>query len=193
MSNTFYNVTGRPTSFAAGRSYDLRTEFAAIAAGFDLLPNALGAGQKGFSGGTFQGAILANPTITGGNGVFTFMTVTDLAFEAYATLLGVGANEFGMQHVTGSVNMLGIFYDGAPNTTKMRMGINHNGSVVIGDGTNALATNATDGFLHIPRCAGTPSGAATAYGSSVPMVYDSTANKIWVRSGGSWRQTAALT
>lgn len=65
--------------------------------------------------------------------------------------------------------------------------------IVGGDTGSALATNATDGFIHIPSCAGAATGAATAYTGRVAMVYDSTNNKIYVRSGSVWRSTAALT
>ena len=65
-------------------------------------------------------------------------------------------------------------------------------SVVIGAGA-ALATNATDGFIYVPTCAGTPTGTPTSQTGSVPIVYDTTNNKIAVYNGGAWKQTAALT
>lgn len=56
----------------------------------------------------------------------------------------------------------------------------------------ALATSATAGFLTIPSCAGTPTGVpASIPTGQVPIVYDSTNNKIAVYNGG-WKQTAAL-
>jgi len=56
----------------------------------------------------------------------------------------------------------------------------------------ALATTATVGFLTFSSCAGAPTGAVTPPTGSVAIVYDSTNNKIYVRSGGAWRATAAL-
>ncbi len=51
-------------------------------------------------------------------------------------------------------------------------------SVVIG--AAAIATNATDGFLYIPSCAGPPTGTPTAYTGRVPIVWDSTNDKLYV-------------
>ncbi len=61
------------------------------------------------------------------------------------------------------------------------------GNVIVGNLSGALATTATDGFLYIPSCAGTPTGVPTAVTGVVPLVYDSTNNILYVRSGGSWR------
>lgn len=48
----------------------------------------------------------------------------------------------------------------------------------------ALATNATDGFLYIPTCAGTPTGVPAAYTGKVAMVFDTTNNKLYIYDGG---------
>lgn len=59
--------------------------------------------------------------------------------------------------------------------------------------TGVVANAATSGFHYLPTVAGTPSGvpAATPAGF-VPMIYDTTAHKIWVYDGGAWKATAAL-
>lgn len=51
----------------------------------------------------------------------------------------------------------------------------------------AIATNATDGFLYVAACAGTPTGAPTAYTGRVPIVVDSTNNKLYFYSNSAWR------
>lgn len=56
------------------------------------------------------------------------------------------------------------------------------GNVAIGNG--ALATNATDGFLYIPTCAGNPSGTPTSHTGRVAMVYDSSNDALFVYNGG---------
>jgi hypothetical protein len=56
------------------------------------------------------------------------------------------------------------------------------GGLVIG--TAALATTATDGFLYIPTCAGTPTGVPTAQTGTVAMIFDTTNNKLYIYDGG---------
>lgn len=58
-------------------------------------------------------------------------------------------------------------------------------NVVVGQG--ALATAATDGFLYIPTTPGTPTSAPTSHTGRVPLVYDTTNNKLCVYAGGAWR------
>ena len=62
-----------------------------------------------------------------------------------------------------------------------------NGSVIIGNLSSALATTATDGFLYIPTCAGTPTGTPTTQTGTAPIVVDTTNNKLYFYSGGQWR------
>lgn len=65
-----------------------------------------------------------------------------------------------------------------------RFRIDAGGNVIVG--TAAIATNATNGFLYIPGCAGTPTGTPTTYTGRVPLVADTTNNKIYAYLGGSW-------
>lgn len=53
-------------------------------------------------------------------------------------------------------------------------------------GSAALNTNATDGFLYIPSCAGTPTGTPTSFTGRFPLVIDSTNHKLYFYDG-SWR------
>jgi hypothetical protein len=62
--------------------------------------------------------------------------------------------------------------------------IDTSGNVVVG--TAAVATTATDGFLYVTGCAGTPTGTPTAKTGRVPIVVDTTNNKLYFYSGGSW-------
>jgi hypothetical protein len=71
----------------------------------------------------------------------------------------------------------------ATNTTA-RGKIDANGNFILG--TAALATNATNGFVYIPTCAGTPTGTPTSVTGMMPMIYDSTNHKLYVYDGG-WK------
>ena len=65
-----------------------------------------------------------------------------------------------------------------------RMTIDASGNTVLG--TAAVATTATDGFLYVTGCAGTPTGTPTAKTGRVPIVVDTTNSKLYFYSGGSW-------
>lgn len=72
---------------------------------------------------------------------------------------------------------------GAGLTQHMR--ISKAGNIVCGNEA-ALATNATDGFLYIPSCNGTPTGVPTTYTGKVPIIIDKTNNILYIYNGG-WK------
>lgn len=69
------------------------------------------------------------------------------------------------------------------NTTE-RGSFDDTGNFLIG--TAAVATTATDGFLYVTSCAGTPTGVPTAKTGRVPIVVDTTNHKLYFYDG-SWR------
>lgn len=71
------------------------------------------------------------------------------------------------------------------NGTTRAVTIDSSGNVVVGSA--AIATNATNGFPYVPSCAGTPTGTPTTYTGRVPIVVDTTNNKLYFYSGGAWR------
>jgi hypothetical protein len=73
---------------------------------------------------------------------------------------------------------------GNPITFIQAMTLNAAGSLVLG--AAAVATTATDGFLYIPGCAGAPTGTPTSQTGRVPLVVDTTNNKLYFYSSGSW-------
>ncbi len=79
-----------------------------------------------------------------------------------------------------------ILTSSASNVETRRLAGTKTGSILAG-APAALATNASDGFLYVPTCAGTPTGAPTAQTGLVPIVVDTTNNKLYFYSGGAWR------
>jgi hypothetical protein len=57
----------------------------------------------------------------------------------------------------------------------------------VGSSATALATDATEGFLYVPSCAGTPTGTPVAQTGRAAVVIDSTNHKLYFYSGGAWR------
>lgn len=87
-------------------------------------------------------------------------------------------------------NNTGIFFPSADTIAFSEGGVetmrlDSSGNVRVG--TAALATTATNGFLYIPTCAGTPTGTPTTITGLAPLVVDSTNNKLYFYSGGAWR------
>lgn len=78
---------------------------------------------------------------------------------------------------------LSFLTQSAGTAMSQKMRITGLGSVIAG-AEAAIATNATDGFLYIPTCAGTPSGTPTAVTGKVAMVFDTTNNKFYVYDAG---------
>ncbi len=95
-------------------------------------------------------------------------------------IVGIFSDENG--YVWNAHNQPMLF--GTNNTERAR--ITAAGSVVAG-GSVALATTATDGFLYVPTCAGTPTGTPTAITGMAPIVVDTTNNKLYFYSGAQWR------
>lgn len=62
------------------------------------------------------------------------------------------------------------------------------GSLVIG-APNAFATTATTGFPFIPSCAGPPTGTPEAVTGKVPLIYDTTNNRLYAYNG-AWKMVA---
>ena len=99
---------------------------------------------------------------------FGFVINTASGTTRLETLFGGSA--FGIRTGGGTTDFINV--DGSGNTT-------------VGAGT--LATTATDGFLYVPTCAGTPTGTPTAKTGFAPIVVNTTNNKLFFYSGGAWR------
>ena len=82
------------------------------------------------------------------------------------------------------VSMRIKFINGGFATTNVAFEIDNNNNIICGNA--ALNTTATNGFLYVPSCAGTPTGVPTTVTGRVPIVADSTNNKLYMYSGGAW-------
>lgn len=126
------------------------------------------------------------------SGIFTVVG-TDAAPTSGASLngsLAIGPLTSAWNTNFGTASTLGYGWvqvrsnstGGVYNTFK----INPNGgSVSLG---SLLATNATEGFVYISTCAGTPTGTPTAISGVVPLVFDTTNNQLWIYDDGAWKQ-----
>ncbi len=76
-----------------------------------------------------------------------------------------------------------------PGNIGFTANFNSSGSLILG--TSAIPTSATAGFLYITSMAGTATGTANLTGATgrVPMVYDTSNNRLWIYNG-SWRSAA---
>ena len=116
----------------------------------------------------------------------TTYRLTGIAASGQAIQLGartfIGTTSTGDTALGGlSGSEVTIFY--ASGSERAR--IDNSGNIICG--TAAIATNATNGFLYVPGCAGTPTGTPTTYTGRVPIVVDTTNNKLYFYSGGQWR------
>jgi len=118
------------------------------------------------------------------------MNVATAAIVATIPLRAADGSVSAPSHSFSGATNTGIYRSGANmNMTVVGtsiLGLASNGNVVVGDGSGLLATTATSGFLWIRATNGTPTGNPGTFTGSYPMVYDSSANKIWVYNG-SWR------
>ena len=91
-----------------------------------------------------------------------------------------------MTIMTDSIGKDVSFYAGGTLATDEKMRITSTGNITIG--LNALDTAATNGFLYLPGCAGTPTGTPTTFSSRTPVVFDTT-NKLLYYYISGWNPT----
>jgi len=96
---------------------------------------------------------------------------------------GAGGLNISSANASGQIGI----YTGGTAAANQVIKIDQNKNVILNASGAALATNATNGFAYISTCAGTPTGVpATLPTGALPMVIDSTNNKMYIYSSGSW-------
>jgi hypothetical protein len=188
-----YRTTGQATNFqqaagsfkwynapsgTAGNAISFTQAMTLTAAG-DLALGATSASDKLHVEGSISTYIRAQSSNNSTRGGFKAFGKTAGGANVQVDFVAYGdAPEGGVNVATNHRLTLGT------NNTE-RASIPAAGGMVVG--TAALATSATDGFLYVTGCAGTPTGTPTAYTGRVPIVVDTTNNKLYFYSGGQWR------
>jgi len=133
-------------------------------------------GASGFSGtvGFSQTIAVFEGGVAGANTVLISPNTDTSQYHYFGDQDSAGIGGIGYDH---SVNDLFLR---ANNLVPFR--IDGNGNVIAGAG--AVATTATNGFLYIPTCAGTPTGVPTGKTGRSAVIYDTTNNKFLVYDGG---------
>lgn len=165
-ASTAWNTSGTGLGINAATAFAGNLIDAQVAAvsKFSVGANGFATSATGFG---------VSPTAVVANGVFaTFFA------EPFAETNGI---------VCSAANGL-TFTTGNSATTAATMDTSQN--VVLGVGS--LATNATNGFVYIPKSAGAPTGTPTAKTGFVAMQYDATNHKLWIydTASSSWKGVA---
>lgn len=125
------------------------------------------------------------------NGILYLKTSGSITAQITAPLSGIITLQNGAGGDFGRIN-----YGGTTSAFPALKRVSANLQVIAADGTSsagmivgnqALATAATDGFLYVPTCAGTPTGTPTTQTGTVPIVVDTTNNKLYFYSNAAWR------
>jgi hypothetical protein len=145
-------------------------------------------GYSSYAGIGTNGLAVAGNVGIGTGSPSAKLTINDSAAPKLNFTVG-GSGERAFIDYTEATSLMRIDSDAsiafnANNTERAR--ITSTGNVVAG-GSVALATTATDGFLYVPTCAGTPTGVPTTITGMAPIVVNTTNNKLYFYSGGAWR------
>jgi len=211
VAGTINSSTGSFTStgsnFASiaftGTSLNLSGVYVGLDAAGNLAINVRDSGAQIFSTNNAErmridssgnvGIGLSNPAVKADiNGVMRAATwsITGTGVAGGTTAFSAGTvstdTNWGMyfRAPTGSAGTANYSFRNSADTALMT--IDSSGNVIAG-GSVALATTATNGFLYVPTCAGTPTGTPTAVTGMAPIVVDTTNNKLYFYSGGAWR------
>lgn len=151
-----------------------------------------GTGLTVSSGGI---TVTGNSTITGTLGGVTTLTCTTVT----ATNLGGTLSTAAQANVTslGTLTVLtvsGVSIDRLTGGGAKIAEATSGGNFWIGP-QSAILTTATQGYLIIPNCNGTPTGIPSGLSGTngTALVWDYNAKKLWAHNGGTWYQGPVMT
>ncbi len=129
-----------------------------------------------FTDGT---TILATPMNTNFDDIETYINDRNSGSAAWERVLATnGSATPAVFNNSSGTNDSMICLDNGTDAFRVTDGAN----IVLG--TAALATNATNGFLYVDTCAGTPTGTPTTYSGRTPLIWDSTNKLLYLYQGG---------
>lgn len=182
---TVNSVAGTGTSITGAKAnFGFTTNASATTTGYNIgLRGNVGNGNLNV--GAYGAALIAKNSATN-------IGVLGLALNTGTSPIQV-AGYFGLQNADPTFASAALMCDNGSQTSDIfaardngttKFKVADAGNVVCSDA--ALATNATNGFLYVPSCAGTPTGVPTAFTGTIPVCADSTNNKLYIYSGGAW-------
>ncbi len=156
--------------------------FRAAVTGITSLTCSTIAGTPNFSGTPTFGAGLTVTagTVNLGSGALSTGALTvggNLTFSGTARKLLASASGWDIRNSGDSFSLFSLASGGGSVT--IGAGVNYD--VILGG--QGIATNASAGFVLLPSCAGTPTGAAT----NGSVILDSTNEKLYARVNGAWK------
>jgi hypothetical protein len=111
-----------------------------------------------------------------------------------AYVLGTSSKRWNAALISGHLDVGNSSSTGWVMSSTAATGLTAKANHRFSHGTSALATTATEGFLHIQSCAGPPTGVPSSIPTGqIPLVWDSTNLKLYVYTGGAWKSSAAFT
>ncbi len=164
-----------------------------ILGGTALLSSELVSIQKNQNSSTFlavsnsTSGSIASAAVVASNSATLATSIFMISYSAGFTSGGIAVANTGVLR-TGNTAGMNI---GTTISTQLSLWTNNTKRIIIPPaggmviGPSALATNATDGFLYIPTCTGTPTGTPTTQTGTVAMVFDTTNNILYIYDG-SW-------